>query len=64
MNKNKAYIIGVGPGSSEYVCLYARKKIEEAAIIVGWERYSFKRVITTLRYLTKPQKKPEEQEKP
>ena len=37
MAKNKAYIIGVGPGSPDYVYPDTRKKIESAGIIVGWE---------------------------
>ncbi len=32
----KAYIVGVGPGSSEYLTEKARKVISEADIIVGW----------------------------
>ena len=37
MPKNKAYIIGVGPGSTDYVHPDARKRVEAADIIVGWE---------------------------
>ncbi|MFC1913660.1 precorrin-6y C5,15-methyltransferase (decarboxylating) subunit CbiE [Chloroflexota bacterium] len=34
---NKAYIVGVGPGSPEYVTAAARRVIREADIVVGWE---------------------------
>jgi iron complex transport system substrate-binding protein len=37
MAKTKAYIIGVGPSSPEYVYPEAKKRIEEADIIIGWE---------------------------
>jgi precorrin-6y C5,15-methyltransferase (decarboxylating) CbiE subunit len=37
MRQNKVYIVGVGPGSPEFVTPAARKAIEEADIIVGWE---------------------------
>jgi iron complex transport system substrate-binding protein len=37
MSQQKAYIIGVGPGSPEFVTAAARQAIDEADIIVGWE---------------------------
>jgi cobalt-precorrin-7 (C5)-methyltransferase len=37
MRQKKVYIIGVGPGSPEFVTGAARKAIEEADIIAGWE---------------------------
>ncbi len=37
MRNIKAYIVGVGPGDSEYVTPKAIKAITEAEIILGWE---------------------------
>ncbi len=37
MAEKKAYIVGVGPGSPEYVTAEAQKIINEAGIILGWE---------------------------
>jgi precorrin-6y C5,15-methyltransferase (decarboxylating) CbiE subunit len=37
MRQKKVYIVGVGPGSPELVTGAARKAIEKAGIIVGWE---------------------------
>ena len=37
MLQNKAYIVGVGPGSPGYVTAEAQRVIRESDIIVGWE---------------------------
>ena len=37
MVKNKAYIVGTGPGSPEYLTMEAQRVIREAGIVVGWE---------------------------
>ena len=37
MLKNKAYIVGVGPGSTGYLTKQAQVIIKEADIVVGWE---------------------------
>jgi cobalt-precorrin-7 (C5)-methyltransferase len=37
MVQNRAYIVGVGPGSPEYVTAEAQRVIGEADIVVGWE---------------------------
>jgi precorrin-6y C5,15-methyltransferase (decarboxylating) CbiE subunit len=37
MPEKKAYIVGAGPGSPEWVTTGARKIISDAGIIVGWE---------------------------
>ena len=38
MFQNRAYIVGVGPGSPGYVTKEAERVIKEASIVVGWER--------------------------
>ncbi len=37
MFQNKAYIVGVGPGSPRYLTTEAKMVIREASIVVGWE---------------------------
>ena len=37
MIQNKAYIVGVGPGSPGYVTAEAQRVIRESDIVVGWE---------------------------
>ena len=37
MLQNKAYIVGVGPGSTGYVTAEAQRVIRESDIVVGWE---------------------------
>ena len=37
MFQNKAYIVGVGPGSRKYLTAEAKRAIREASIVVGWE---------------------------
>jgi iron complex transport system substrate-binding protein len=37
MSSGKIYIVGVGPGSSDWVSQKARRIIRNADIIVGWE---------------------------
>ncbi len=37
MFQNKAYIVGVGPGSPNYLTREAERVIREASIVVGWE---------------------------
>jgi len=37
MFRNKAYIVGVGPGSPGYLTGEAERVIREASIVVGWE---------------------------
>jgi len=37
MHQNKAYIVGVGPGSPRYLTTEAQRVIREASIVVGWE---------------------------
>ncbi len=37
MFRNKAYIVGVGPGSPRYLTAEAERVIREASIVVGWE---------------------------
>ena len=37
MFQNKAYIVGVGPGSPRYLTTEAQRVIREASIVVGWE---------------------------
>jgi len=37
MFRNKAYIVGVGPGSSRYLTTEAQRVIREVNIVVGWE---------------------------
>ncbi len=37
MFRNKAYIVGVGPGSPRYLTAEAQRVIGEASIVVGWE---------------------------
>ena len=37
MHQNKAYIVGVGPGSPGYVTAEAQRVIRESDIVVGWE---------------------------
>ena len=37
MHHNKAYIVGTGPGSPDYLTAKAREAISEAGIVVGWE---------------------------
>ena len=37
MPQNKAYIVGVGPGSPGYVTAEAHRAIRESDIVVGWE---------------------------
>lgn len=36
---NKIYVVGMGPGSDEYITLAARRAIEEAQILVGGRRW-------------------------
>ena len=37
MQQNKAYIVGIGPGSPRYLTAEAERVIREAGIVVGWE---------------------------
>ncbi len=37
MFQNKAYIVGVGPGSPRYLTSEAERVIREASMVVGWE---------------------------
>lgn len=38
-NRGKIFIVGIGPGSIEYITPYARNAIKKADVIVGYETY-------------------------